>query len=159
MCKEKIIDNRIRQRGRIPIQDIPDIPESEWCDLRRDYESGMTLKKIAEKHHCDPRTVGKCIRDNTPSSEIGKQKKPTKLAAFVDQIDTEYRRIITDPGFVSDTEGICGISKRITDMITRNGYTGGERTVREYLRNKYQFPRKHKKSEKESGNDKDKDNT
>lgn len=43
MCKEKLIDNRTRQRERIP---LPNYPESEWCDFRRDYESGMTLKKL-----------------------------------------------------------------------------------------------------------------
>ena len=43
MCKEKLIDKRTRQRERIP---LPDYPESDWCDFRRDYESGMTLKKL-----------------------------------------------------------------------------------------------------------------
>ena len=138
MCREKIVDNRTRQRGHIP---LPDIPEAEWCDFRREYESGMTLKKIAEKYYCDSRTVKSCILNNKSSTELGSQKKPTKITAYIDQIDAEYRKIVYDYSFTYEECGICEISKKITESIKQNGYDGSERTVRNYLRITYQFPR------------------
>ena len=150
MCKEKIIDNRTRQRERIP---LPDYPESEWCDFRRDYEAGMTFKKIAEKYCCDPRTVKRCIWYNKASTELGSQTKPKKIAAFVDLIDTEYQEIVFGQSFASEEIGICEISERITEALKQNGYTGGERTVRNYLRITYQFARDPEEPGEEQGND------
>lgn len=135
MCKEKtIIYNRTTQRGWLSLRDIPD---SEWCDFRRDYESGMTLKKIAEKYCCDPRTVKRCIRENKPSSRLGEQTEPTKIAGFTDQIDMRYWQIISDQKDLQKKAGICEISKTITAEIKMEGYTGGERTVRDYLRKRF----------------------
>ena len=150
MCKEKIIDNRTRQRERIP---LPDIPTDQWCDFRRDYESGMTFKKIAEKYVCDSRTVKSCILNNKSSNELGSQRKPTKIASFVDLIDTEYQEIVFGKSFASEEIGICEISERITELLKQNGYTGGERTVRNYLRVTYQFAKDPDEPGKEQGND------
>jgi len=150
MCKEKIIDNRTRQRERIP---LPDIPTDQWCDFRRDYESGMTFKKIAEKYVCDSRTVKSCILNNKSSNELGSQRKPTKIASFVDLIDTEYQEIVFGKSFASEEIGICEISERITELLKQNGYTGGERTVRNYLRITYQFARDPEEPGEEQGND------
>ena len=150
MCKEKIIDNRTRQRERIP---LPDIPTDQWCDFRRDYESGMTFKKIAEKYVCDSRTVKSCILNNKSSNELGSQRKPTKIASFVDLIDTEYQEIVFGKSFASEEIGICEISERITEWLKQNGYTGGERTVRNYLRITYQFARDPEEPGEEQGND------
>jgi len=152
MCKEKKVDNRTRQRRHIP---LPNITEGEWCDFRRDYESGMTLKRIAEKYYCDSRTVKSCILNNKSSSELGRQKKPTKIAAFVDLIDSEFRKIISDRNFISEGIRICEISEKITETIQQSGYDGSERTVRNYLRITYQFPIDSDTSGKESGNDQD----
>ena len=135
MCKEKTITyNRTTQRGQLLLRDIP---ESEWCDFRRDYESGMTLKKIAEKYFCDPRTVKRCIRENKPSSRLGKQTEPTKIAGFTDLIDSRYWQIVSDKKNASKKAGICEISEIITTEIKKEGYSGGERTVRDYLRKKF----------------------
>jgi len=150
MCKEKIIDNRTRQRERIP---LPDIPTDQWCDFRRDYESGMTFKKIAEKYVCDSRTVKSCILNNKSSNELGSQRKPTKIASFVDLIDTEYQEIVFGKSFASEEIGICEISERITELLKQNGYTGGEKTVRNYLRITYQFERDQEEPGEEQGND------
>jgi len=150
MCKEKIIDNRTRQRERIP---LPNYPEREWCDFRRDYESGMTYKKIVEKYCCDPRTVKRCIWYNKSSIELGSQTKPTKIAAFVDLIDAEYCEIVFGQSDHTETPGICDISDRITEVLKQNGYTGGERTVRNYLRVTYQFAKDPDEPGKEQGND------
>ena len=138
MCKEKIIYNRTAWRGRLP---LPDTPESEWTDMRRDYESGMTQKEIAEKYFCDVRTVRNCLLHDYSSSEIGRQKAPTKISEYRDRIDELYREyaffhndLLSQPG----TGKICQISQRITDEITKEGYSGKERTVRNYLRVTYQ---------------------
>ena len=138
MCKEeKPTNKRIEPNGRLY---LPEMPEEEWCDFRQDYESGMTLKLIAEKYLCDPRTVRKCIIANKQSSEIGRQMAPTKLAAYIGRIDTLYREYTFSPaGSISERSGICDISRRITAQLQLEGYTGSERTVRNYLRAKYQF--------------------
>lgn len=137
MCKEKkIIYNRTTQSRRLH---PPDIPKKEWSDFRCDYESGMTLKMIAEKYFCDPRTVRKCIMTNKSSNEIGKQSEPTKLASYVEQIDSLYQDFILMQQTLHKKSGICDISRKITRIITDEGYTGSERTVRNYLRNTYQF--------------------
>ena len=113
MCKEKkIIYNRKAQSRRLH---PPDIPEKEWSDFRCDYESGMTLKMIAEKYFCDPRTVRKA------------------------QIDSLYQDFILIQQTSHKKSGICDISRKITRILADEGYTGSERTVRNYLRNTYQF--------------------
>ena len=139
MCKEKIIYKRTARRGRLPLKDIP---ESEWTDIRQDYESGMTQKAIAEKYFCDVRTVKTCLLKDYPSSEIGRQKAPRKISPYRDRIDKLYRECITDYGDLLSKPGICTISQRITDDITKEGYDGSERTVREYLRLTYQHVEK-----------------
>ena len=137
MCKEKkIIYNRTTQSRRLQ---PPDIPKKEWSDFRCDYESGMTLKMIAEKYLCDPRTVRKSIMSNKSSSEIGKQSEPTKLAAYVERIDSLYQDFILIQRVSHMKSGICDISRKITRILSDEGYTGSERTVRNYLRNTYQF--------------------
>lgn len=137
MCKEKkIVYNKIAQSSRLH---LPDLPEREWCDFRRDYESGLTLKMIADKYVCDPRTVRKCILANKSSDEIGKQSEPTKLAAYVEQIDSLYQDFILIQQTSQKKLGICDISRKITRILAAEGYTGSERTVRNYLRNTYQF--------------------
>ena len=147
MCKEKTITyNRTTQRGRLSVRDIP---ESEWCDFRRDYESGMTFKEIAKKYCCDPRTVKSCIRDNKPSSRLGEQTEPTKIAGFTDHIDAQYWQIISEKKNSSKKVGICEISRIITDEIWKKGYTGGERTVRDYLRKKFRTVERSKDSTEE----------
>ena len=133
MCKEKtIIYNRTTQSRRLH---PPELPEDEWCDFRRDYASGMTLKRIAEKYYCDPRTVRRCILANKSSSDLGKQAVPTKIAAFAERIEAMFPEIVYD----QNIHGICDISRRITVTLQEEGYTGSERTVRNYIRSQYQF--------------------
>ena len=100
------------------------------------------MKEIAEKHFCDPRTVRRCISSNKSSKDLGRQTEPTKLAPYYDTLDTLFQQIImdkeADPG--SDNKvGICEISRIITQQLITQGYTGSERTIRNYLRKKYQY--------------------
>ena len=118
---------------------LPQISSDKWCDFRIDYESGMTLKSIAEKYICDPRTVRRCLLNNKSSSELGSQTAPTKLSAYIDQIHMLFQEY-TDQVVVSgNLTGICHISKKITQSLRMSGYKGSERTVRNYLRARYQF--------------------
>ena len=113
---------------------LPDLPPEDWCDFRIDYEAGMTLKEIARKYMCDPRTVRKCIRLNQSSTEIGRQNAPTKLTHWIESIDSLY----AEYSQINPAPGICRMSSLITERLKALGYTGSERTVRNYLRVKYQ---------------------
>ena len=70
---------------------LPPLPSEEWCDFRKDYESGMTMKAIADKYICDPRTVKKCLLQNKSSKELGRQTAPTKLAPYMSTIDRLFQ--------------------------------------------------------------------
>jgi len=138
MCKEKqiVYDKSIRT-SRLH---LPKIPMDEWCDFRLDYESGMNLKMIAEKYMCDPRTVKRCLFTNKSSDNLGKQTEPTKIAAFADAVNSLYKEYVSesrraDTGCIR----ICDISRKITAELQSCGYTGTERTVRNYLRAHYRF--------------------
>ena len=118
---------------------LRDMPEDQKCDFRRDYESGKTLKDIAEKYCCDPRTVRRCILNNKSSSELGRQTAPTKLTEFMGLIDSMYCEIVSPVHQLSKPPGICEISRMVTTQIREKGYSGSERTVRNYLRIKHRF--------------------
>lgn len=140
--------------------ELPEIPPDEWCDFRLEYEQGKTLKQIASDYHCDPRTVRKSLLLNQGSNDIGKQNCSKKITAFVPRINDLYQEYTgtNDSGNrFPDTDnkevgsgnqlpskeahikeyGICGISRLITEQITAEGYTGSERTVRNYLRSRF----------------------
>ena len=139
---------------------LPEISSDKWSDFRREYEQGKTLKQIALEYHCDPRTVRKCLFLNQGSNDIGKQHCAKKLTAYLPMIDKLYRKYtcidgseVTSPdtdgkvvaanhpssfrGSRGKEYGICKISKLITDQITAAGYTGSERTVRNYLSSRF----------------------
>ena len=112
-------------------QKLPDLPEDEWCDLRREYEKGKTLKHLASEYICDPRTVRRCLMLNKNISDIGKQTAPKKLNAYLSRIDQLYA------DFSKEYIGICSISSHITKQLIIEGYTGSERTVRNYLSSRF----------------------
>ena len=136
---------------------LPDLPDYDWCDFRIDYESGLTLKDIAEKYLCDPRTVRKCLQQNRGSESLGSQFAPTKLRPYEDLVDQIFHsitrwpasdrthaednsnapfpaRIMGDPHILQSGLSICKLSALITEQLRIHGYTGSERTVRNYLR-------------------------
>ena len=85
-AREKRTGSKIRYRFQ-----LPEIPRGCWCDFRRDFESGMTLKSIGIKYHCDQRTVRSCIILNKSSSELGHQYAPTKLEPYIPEIERLYQ--------------------------------------------------------------------
>lgn len=128
----------IQSKNKKPFK-LPNIQKEYWCDFRIDYEAGMTLKAIAEKYFCDPRTIRQCIIENKSSDELGKQMKPTKLAPYYQQVeDLYYWHVDSGSPAFAGNKGICKISREITEVLKTYGYTGSERTVRNYLKNKYQ---------------------
>lgn len=105
---------------------LPDIPKEQWSDFRTDFENSMTLKDIADKYHCDPRTVKTALPLNRGSSDFGKWTTPKKLEAYKNSI-------ITAISHGDDFKSLSNLSQRITSEIQKDGYSGSERTVRNYL--------------------------
>ena len=110
---------------------LPDIPRDRWCDFRREYEAGMSLKAIAAQHICDPRTVRRLLLLNKGSEHIGQQHAPTVLDPWVPLIQEQLQTL------PEGSVGICTASRAITARLRQDGYTGSERTVRNYLRSRY----------------------
>ena len=156
-AREKRTGSKIRYRFQ-----LPEIPHGCWCDFRRDFESGMTLKSIGIKYHCDQRTVRSCIILNKSSAELGHQYAPTKLEPYIPEIERLYQ-ILSNGGIPQSAEqniahkadssprqlasqsaqtypsvipGITRLSHLIAQKIAEFGYTGSERLVRNYLRAK-----------------------
>ncbi len=115
---------------------LPDLPPEQWSDFRREFEThkGITLKEIARKYHCDPRTVRKHLLLNKGSADLGRHLHPTKLTPFLDAIGQMYETYTKTSG---SPRGICQISQEITEKLRESGYIGSERSIRNYLRKKY----------------------
>lgn len=107
---------------------FPDIPPDTWCDFRKDFEEGMTMKALADKYCCDPRTVRKCLFQNRSSHELGRQTAPTKLTPYLQEINRLFYK------YSPDASSLCMLSRRITEELQALGYAGSERTVRNHLR-------------------------
>lgn len=108
--------------------ECPNIPPEEWCDYRRDYESGLSLECIAEKYCCDHRTARNAIIKNKSSCDIGKKTTPRKISEYTKEID---RLIIL---YCKDHKlSMLRLSTQITAELKKSGYPGSERTVRNHL--------------------------
>lgn len=105
---------------------LPDIPKEQWSDFRVDYESGMTMKEIASKYYCDPRTVSSALSLNRGSSDFSKRIQPKKLEPHEGTI----AQLVRD---TTEYKSLLKLSRRITAELQKEGYSGGERTVRNYL--------------------------
>ena len=129
MKEQALLINSTKSRFRFH---PPDIGSRTPCDFRMDLDAGMTLKQIAEKYLCDQRTVRTCILLNKSSRELGKQYAPTKLEPFEEEVRTLYQSYKKQSSGQKEFTTLK-ISRQITDIITDHGYTGSERTVRNYL--------------------------
>ncbi|MBQ8162069.1 MAG: hypothetical protein IJ083_15185 [Clostridia bacterium] len=105
---------------------LPDIPKDAWCDFRRAYEGGMTLAAIAEKFHCDPRTVRRCILENRSSQALGQQTAPRKLDGYQEQLRVCVRRMRDDE---DGMPGVLAVARKAFEELSQAGYRGGLRTV------------------------------
>lgn len=106
---------------------VPDIPKDEWCDFRKDYESGLSLVQIGEKYYCDPRTAKMAIIHNKSSNNLGKRVRPSILSGYEKKIPELWQKNL-------EMQSLFSVSKNITENLREEGFTGSERTVRNYLK-------------------------
>ena len=105
---------------------LPHLNEAEWSDLRREYESGMSVNAIAEEYVCDPRTVRRALKYNYSSTEIGKRIKPVITDRYQKQIRVYFEQF-------NSGKSLHAISCQITEQLRKEEYAGSERTIRNYL--------------------------
>ena len=114
---------------RLQIDD--QIPEEQWSDARRQYileEKSLSL--IGKEQHMDPRTVSKLVKNNWNFDRVGKHQSPSKVEPYAGAI----LDLLTS-GCFHRYSGIMTVSEKILARIRSLGYTGSERTLREYLKN------------------------
>lgn len=113
---------------RLQIDD--QIPEEQWSDARRQYileEKSLSL--IGKEQHMDPRTVSKLVKNNWNFDRVGKHQSPSKVEPYAGAI----LDLLTS-GCLHRYSGIMTVSEKILALIRSLGYTGSERTLREYLK-------------------------
>lgn len=123
----------IHQRRKHTIKfSMPDIPREAWCDFRKDFvEKNMTLIQLAQKYCCDPRTVRNCIQHNKSSFELGKKSTPTHMQLYEQQVrELILHNIDRIPDNVST---VYSLSHHLYPLLQNHGYSGSERTLRNYL--------------------------
>ena len=114
---------------------LPDLPPEEWCDFRIAYEETHSLRRVAEQFCCDPRTVRNCLRLNKSSAKLGSQTAPRILDPYYETIRRLYNELCAEAvAHNSVIPGSCQISRIITAKLAALGYSGSERTVRNYIR-------------------------
>ena len=113
---------------RLQIDD--QIPEEQWSDARRQYIlEEKSLGRIGKEQHMDPRTVSKLVKNNWNFDRVGKHQSPSKVEPYAGAI----LDLLTS-GCFHRYSGIMTVSEKILARIRSLGYTGSERTLREYLK-------------------------
>lgn len=111
---------------------LPDLPREEWCDFRIKYsEQNRTLVQLAEEYMCDPRTVRSCLLHNKSSKSLGKKTVPTRIDMFRDEIREVLEQEL--PRLPADISSVYQLSRYLLPILQEKGYTGSERTLRNYL--------------------------
>lgn len=106
------------------------IPEEQWSDARRQYiMEEKSLGRIGKEQHMDPRTVSKLVKNNLNFDRVGKHQSPSKVEPYAGAI----LDLLTS-GCFHRYSGIMTVSEKILARIRSLGYTGSERTLREYLK-------------------------
>ncbi|MBQ6393396.1 MAG: hypothetical protein IJH60_07770 [Eubacterium sp.] len=111
---------------------LPDLPRARWCDFRIKYiEQHMSLRELAEEYMCDPRTVRACLIHNKSSSSLGKKTVPTRIDLCRDEILDLIEQGL--PALPNHIRSIYQLSRYLFPLLKERGYTGSERTLRNYL--------------------------
>ena len=111
---------------------LPDLPRARWCDFRIKYiEQHMTLRELADEYMCDPRTVRACLIHNKSSSSLGKKTVPTRIDLCRDEIRDLLEQEL--PVLPDHIRSIYQLSRYLFPLLRERGYTGSERTLRNYL--------------------------
>ena len=111
---------------------LPDLPQSQWCDMRRAYiENNLTLSELAKIYKCDARTVKACLIRNKSSGALGKKSTPTRIDPFRDDLQELLTRHLEK--LPEDIHSIYQLSRHLLPLLKECGYRGSERTLRNYL--------------------------
>ena len=106
-----------------------EIPEKDWCDARRAYVlEGKTLKQIADEHHMDVRSVKRLIMENRSYDDLGKWRKPSVISSYTERIEYLLKHVPQ-----ANLSYVTSLSAHIYEVLVAEGYTGSERSVRNYL--------------------------
>ena len=92
------------------------------------YKSGKTITEVAETLRCDRRTASRLIKNNLNEEDIGRWDASHKklngytgiINSFIDSNISKYTSLLS-------------FSKALCSLLAEQGYTGSERTVRNYL--------------------------
>ena len=111
---------------------LPDLPKSQWCDMRSAYiEKNLTLSELAKIYKCDARTVKACLMRNKSSGALGKKSTPTRIDPFRDELQELLARHLEQ--LPEDIHSIYQLICHLLPLLKECGYRGSERTLRNYL--------------------------
>ena len=111
---------------------LPDLPRNQWCDIRASYiEKGLTLAELAEIYQCDYRTIKACLIRNKSSKSFGKKSTPTRIDLCKNELQELLRQHLNQ--LPEDVHSIYQLSCYLLPRLKECGYSGSERTLRNYL--------------------------
>ena len=113
---------------------MPDLPRHQWCDIRLTYiERNLTLSELADLYKCDSRTIKACLIRNKSSKSVGKKSTPTRI----DLCRSELKELLSShlQKLPEDVHSVYALSAQLYPLLKERGYTGNERTLRNYLHN------------------------
>ena len=111
---------------------LPDLPKSQWCDIRTTYiEKNLTLSELADIYKCDARTIKACLIRNKSSGALGKKSTPTRIDPFKDDLQSLIEQHLQH--LPESIHSIYQLSRHLMPLLNDCGYTGSERTLRNYL--------------------------
>lgn len=111
---------------------LPDLPRAQWCDIRASYiERGLTLVELAEIYQCDYRTIKACLIRNKSSKSFGKKSTPTRIDLCKNELQELLRQHLNQ--LPEDVHSIYQLSCYLLPLLKECGYSGSERTLRNYL--------------------------
>ena len=120
--KNRYSDTNDRRRLYIPEQ------PSEPKEPLRLYLSGKSAAEVAEIIGCERRTAARLIKENLDVNDIGKwNSSHSKLSGYAELIH-DYTVMHSEKH-----SSLLSLSTAIFTLLQKNGYTGSERTVRNYL--------------------------
>lgn len=92
------------------------------------YLSGKTVSEVAEMLGCERRTAARLIRSNLDTSDIGRWDTSHKKLCGYTEIINVY---VNDN--IDDYSSVIALSRDLFHLLKKSGYTGSERTIRNYL--------------------------
>ena len=94
-------------------------------------EKNLTLSELADIYKCDARTIKACLIRNKSSGALGKKSTPTRIDPFKDDLQSLIEQHLQH--LPEDIHSIYQLSRHLLPLLNDYGYTGSERTLRNYL--------------------------